>query len=66
MTDADLDRAFTPSKRPQSYAPPCVAPARPHTLTRPSALALAFASQLNDIFLIDDQLDRLDRTVNRK
>lgn len=29
-------------------------------------LARAFANQLNDIFLLDDQLDKLDQSVSRK
>jgi len=31
-----------------------------------STLARAFANQLNDIFLLDDQLDKLDQSVSRK
>ncbi|KAA8911572.1 hypothetical protein FN846DRAFT_935595 [Sphaerosporella brunnea] len=31
-----------------------------------STLARAFANQLNDIFLLDDQLDQLDQNINRK
>jgi hypothetical protein len=51
MSDADLDREFEATQK---------------ALRPQSQIARAFADQLNDIFLLDDSLDKLDRNVNRK
>jgi hypothetical protein len=51
MSDADLDLEFEATNK---------------SLRPQSQLARAFADQLNDVFLLDETLDKLDRNINRK
>ena len=51
MSDRDLDLEFKATNK---------------SLRPQSQLARAFADQLNDVFLLDETLDKLDRNINRK
>ena len=59
QSDAELDAAFTLEQTSKARANA--------KTTRPtSTMALAFSDALNDAFLIDDQLDQLSQTIDRK